>query len=150
MIRSQNCSGEADRRSPTGICGPSARPAPPAAPVDPTDYCAAARRFATIDLAASRQPAELQRAFAELRAVLPAMAAAAPPELRADLAVVSSGYGKLGEATERDGWQWNTLAGAVFAIGEDRAFVAAGERVDAYNQRTCGVVPAGSPTTAAR
>jgi hypothetical protein len=120
------------------------------ASVDPTDYCAAARRFARVDLAASRQPAELQRAFAELRAVLPAMAAAAPPELRADLAVVSSGYGKLGEATESDGWQWNTLAGAVFAIGEDRAFVAAGERVDAYNQRTCGVVPAGSPTTAAR
>ncbi len=124
--------------------------APSVPPVDPTDYCAAARRFANVDLAASREPGQLRSAFAELRAVLPVMASAAPTELREDLGIVVTGYGKLGAATEQGGWQWGTLAGAVLAIGEDPTFTAAGERVDAYNRRTCGVVPIGSPATTAR
>jgi hypothetical protein len=115
------------------------------------EYCAAARRFAAVDLATTRDPARLREAFTVLRDALPVMRSAAPAELQAAVAELVTGYDKIGTAAETDGWAWGSMAGAVMAIGEDRAFVEAGERVDDYNRRACAVVPAGaaSPTTTA-
>jgi hypothetical protein len=122
----------------------------PSVPASP-EYCAAARQFASVDLATTRDPARLRDAFTVLRTALPVMRSAAPAELQAAVAELAAGYDKIGTAAETDAWAWGSMAGAVMAIGEDRAFVTAGERVDDYNRQACGVVPVGapSPTTTA-
>ncbi len=87
---------------------------------------------------------EVEAAFTHLLDVLHRAAAAAPPELAEDTALLVAGIASLDDALRSVGYDYDALAAsdqgpAVATAVNDPAFGVAGDRIEAYKHQVCGI-----------
>lgn len=87
-------------------------------------------------------PAAIEIAFRRLVGLLRDARALAPPEIEADLALVSEGFEALDATLAQVGYDFDVLAASgesatVTDAVNDPAFTAAGDRLGAYRTRVC-------------
>jgi hypothetical protein len=92
----------------------------------------------------SETAAEVEVAFTHLLDVLHQTAAAAPPELEEDTALLVAGIAALDDALRSVGYSYDALADSpdgpqVSAAVNDPAFAVAGAHITAYKQQVCGL-----------
>lgn len=90
----------------------------------------------------SESAADVEAAFTRLLDVLDQTAAAAPPELQEDIALLVAGIAALDDALRAVGYSYDALAESpdgpeVSAAVNDPAFAVAGEHISAYKAQVC-------------
>ena len=107
-------------------------------------FCSLVRDLALDDTLStpSESATEVEAAFTHLLDVLHQAAAAAPPELQEDTALVAAGIAALDDALRAVGYSYDALADSpggpeVSAAVNDPAFTLAGQHISAYKVQVC-------------
>ena len=111
---------------------------------DPGDseYCRLTRASDELDddLATLEDPAALETFLVETNDLLDQAVAVAPPEIAADLVIMNVQLDAVAVAAAEGDYAFSALAGAILET-ETPETEAASARVDAYDERVCGLVP---------
>lgn len=114
------------------------------------DYCTVAKELdaAGDALGSVDDPAAAKAAFQKAVGLAAQAAAAAPAEIKADLASMTDGIKKMNDILSKNGYDLTKVSDAdkeaVSKMQNDPAMKAANERVKAYDAKNCSSTTAGS------
>jgi hypothetical protein len=101
-------------------------------------------------------PAQVKQAWVQLDAVIGQLVSSASSEIKADATTLQQAYGQLEAVFNQYGYDSNKVFEASQAdpnvasklqVADDPKFTAAADRIEAYNEKVCGIVPSTAPPT---
>jgi hypothetical protein len=101
-------------------------------------------------------PAQVKQAWAQLDAVISQLVSSASSEIKADATVLQQAYQQLEAVFVQYGYDSSKVFEASQAdpnvasklqVADDPKFTAAADRIEAYNEKICGITPSTAPPT---
>ena len=146
-----SCSGgDSDKDAAPAATTAPAGPTSTARPADPnftgqgsSEFCALARtyseRSATVGSPSAMTPAQLRAIANEGRTAIAQAANTAPPEIKADVQLISTTFTALLAELEKVNYDFSKITPAVFAPLQAPEFGRASQRFQAYSRDVCKI-----------